>query len=68
VSEAAVEQIKGEKVNVSHFCFPLEFQFIQDDQGVTRMGANSPYLLLQVNSVDEWQRHRIEGYGFLRIP
>jgi len=32
------------------------------------MGANSPYLLLQVNSVDSWHRHRIEGYGFVRIP
>jgi hypothetical protein len=46
VSQATVEQVDGEKVNVSHFCFPLEFQFIQDDYGVARMGANSPYLLL----------------------
>ena len=27
-----------------------------------------PYLLFQVNSVDSWKRHRIEGYGFLRMP
>ena len=27
-----------------------------------------PYLLLQVNSVDSWNRHRIEGYGFVRFP
>jgi hypothetical protein len=27
-----------------------------------------PYLLLQVNSVDDWGRHRIEGYGFIRFP
>jgi hypothetical protein len=27
-----------------------------------------PYLLLQVNSVDSWSRHRVEGYGFLRMP
>lgn len=27
-----------------------------------------PYLLFQVNSVDSWNRHRIEGYGFLRLP
>jgi Meckel syndrome type 1 protein len=25
-------------------------------------------LLLQVNSVDNWGRHRIEGYGFVRFP
>lgn len=46
VSQATVEQIDGEKVNVSHFCFPLDYQFIQDDYGVSRMGSNSPYLLL----------------------
>lgn len=27
-----------------------------------------PHLLFQVNSVDSWNRHRIEGYGFLRLP
>ena len=25
-------------------------------------------MLLQVNSVDSWGRHRIEGYGFVRFP
>jgi len=28
VSQAVVEQIDGERVNVSHFCFPLDYQFI----------------------------------------
>jgi hypothetical protein len=23
---------------------------------------------MQVNSVDEWSRHRIEGYSFVRFP
>jgi len=27
-----------------------------------------PFLLLQVNSVDSWGRHRVEGYGFVRFP
>ena len=27
-----------------------------------------PYILLQVNSKDSWNRHRIEGYGFVRMP
>jgi len=27
-----------------------------------------PTLLMQVNSVDSWNRHRIEGYGFCRFP
>ena len=30
--------------------------------------SQRPYLLLQVNSVDDWGRHRIEGYGFIRFP
>ena len=49
---------------VSHFSFPLDFQFMaQNDKMEQR-----PYLLLQVNSVDSWGRHRIEGYGFVRFP
>ena len=24
--------------------------------------------MLQVNSVDSWDRHRIEGYSFVRMP
>lgn len=27
-----------------------------------------PILLFQVNSVDDWNRHRIEGYGFVKFP
>jgi len=27
-----------------------------------------PYLLIQVNSVDSWNRSRIQGYGFMRVP
>ena len=32
------------------------------------MAHHRPYLLMQVNSVDSWNRHRIEGYGFVRFP
>ena len=51
--------------NVSHFCFPFDYQFLarEVDSSSTR-----PHLLFQVNSVDDWGRHRIEGYGFLRLP
>lgn len=50
---------------VSHFSFPFDFQFLamQDT-----CASKRPYLLFQVNSVDDWNRHRIEGYGFLRLP
>lgn len=49
---------------VSHFSFPLDFQFLVKENKIDQR----PYLLLQVNSVDDWGRHRIEGYGFIRFP
>ena len=49
---------------VSHFGFPIDLQFL-----VKPKSFNSrPYILLQVNSVDSWGRHRIEGYSFARLP
>ena len=49
---------------VSHFSFPLDFQLLAQ----TDKMADRPYLLLQVNSIDSWGRHRVEGYGFVRFP
>ena len=49
---------------VSHFSFPLDFQFMAQSDSMEKR----PYMLLQVNSVDSWGRHRIEGYGFVRFP
>lgn len=49
---------------VSHFSFPLDFQLMAQ----TDKMAERPYLLLQVNSIDNWGRHRVEGYGFVRFP
>lgn len=50
---------------VSHFCFPFDYQFLAMEE---LSASKRPYLLFQVNSVDDWNRHRIEGYGFLRLP
>ena len=49
----------------SHFCFPFDYQFLAKDATIE---TSRPYILLQVNSIDEWNRHRIEGYGFIRMP
>ena len=49
----------------SHFCFPFDYQFLAKDCNLDR---SRPYILMQVNSTDEWNRHRIEGYGFIRMP
>ena len=27
-----------------------------------------PQLFVEVQSVDSWQRHRIEGYGYMLLP
>lgn len=48
----------------SHFCFPFDYQFLAKNSSF----ESRPYLLFQVNSVDSWNRHRIEGYGSCRIP
>lgn len=68
-SKASVELVDGDEhvegtQYVSHFSFPLDFQLLAQTQNM----AERPYLLLQVNSIDSWGRHRIEGYGFVRFP
>ena len=32
------------------------------------MNTITPKLLIQINSVDWWERHRIEGYTYVNIP
>ena len=69
VSRARVELIDDTDMvegtqYVSHFSFPLDFQFIAQ----RRVSEERPCLLLQVNSIDSWGRHRTEGYGFVRFP
>lgn len=48
-----------------NFCTPFELELLCHDYIVDR---SNPKLLLQVNSVDSYNRHRIEGYCFLNIP
>ncbi|KAI8593022.1 ciliary basal body-associated, B9 protein-domain-containing protein [Geranomyces variabilis] len=45
------------------FGFPLEWVLVKLDKSKER-----PALYLTVCSVDSWNRHRLEGYGFLNIP
>ena len=60
---------------VNHFCFPFDYQFLAKEESsksfsfLTLTLVNQrPYLMFQVNSVDSWNRHRIQGYGFVRLP
>ena len=61
------ESVDGTE-QVCHFGFPLDFQFLARAENYNQTKSCRPHLLLQVNSVDSWGRHRIEGYSFVRIP
>lgn len=54
---------------IAHFSYPFEFQLrytcpeeLPDDF------LKFPTLYLQVFSLDSWQRHRTEGYGYCQLP
>lgn len=64
-SNANVIDYNNQRVYESSFCFPFDLQFIHSEEEET---SDRPYLLFQVNSLDSWNRHRIEGYGALQFP
>jgi len=49
----------------AHFCFPLCWNLIATEEALQK---NWPEVCVQVNSVDSWGRHRVQGYGFLQMP
>jgi hypothetical protein len=55
----------GQQCLVNNLCLPFELELLCHD---SILEQSSPKLLLQVNSVDSFNRHRIEGYCFLNIP
>lgn len=64
-SNAAVIDRDHQQVYESSFCFPFDLQFIHN---IEEESSDRPHLLFQVNSLDEWNRYRIEGYGSLQFP
>ncbi|CAI2375794.1 unnamed protein product [Moneuplotes crassus] len=64
-SYANIIDYNHQRVYESSFCFPFDLQFLQDTK---EESSERPYLLFQVNSLDSWSRHRIEGYGSLQFP
>jgi Meckel syndrome type 1 protein len=64
-SNAHVVDYNHQRVYESSFSFPFDLQFIHD---TTEESSERPHLLFQVNSLDSWNRHRIEGYGALQFP
>lgn len=47
------------------FNLPIEVELLAHNYTLSKPW---PKLLIQVNSVDSWGRHRIEGYSFCNIP
>ncbi|XP_064391519.1 tectonic-like complex member MKS1 isoform X2 [Halichondria panicea] len=52
--------------NVAHFGCPFDYHLIHTptEEHLSRR----PRLLLEVCSLDYWDRHRVEGYGYLDLP
>ena len=75
-STVALNKATDEYVYKSHFCFPFDYQLLTPAESARpdpenppiMMATRWPSLLLQVNSVDSWGRHRIEGYGYVTFP
>lgn len=55
--------------NVAHFSFPFEFELLlRWAENSPNLFVKWPVLYLQVFSLDSWQRHRLEGYGYCQLP
>lgn len=65
VSKAAVNGTDMVRSYVHNFSLPFELELLCHNYIV---GEYSPKLLIQINSVDSYNRHRIEGYAFLNVP
>ena len=48
-----------------NFSLPFELELLGHN---SILNTITPKLLIQINSVDWWERHRIEGYTYVNIP
>ncbi|CAD8155668.1 unnamed protein product [Paramecium octaurelia] len=67
--QSKVNTIKNDDGTITakaHFCFPFDLQ-LQVDENELNFGK-FPQLLVQVSSMDSWERNYIQGYGFIEIP
>eukprot|EP00731_Ephydatia_muelleri_P023322 Em0015g905a len=55
--------------NIAHFNCPMEYELSYNNPILkTDELPKWPWVLIQVASLDYWERHRVEGYGFLNLP
>lgn len=58
-------ETNGDGNYVHNFSLPFELELLGHDA----ISENStPKLLLQINSIDSYGRHRIQGYAFVKVP
>lgn len=74
-STVVLDKQTNQYVYQSNFCFPFDYQLLtpqesnpNPDEPAASLCTRWPSLLMQVNSVDGWGRHRIEGYGYVTFP
>ncbi|XP_060703889.1 Meckel syndrome type 1 protein [Hemiscyllium ocellatum] len=68
VTQTCSTKVEGQE-NVAYFSYPFNFEMTlrSEDQPEDTL-PQWPVLYFGVHSSDFWQRHRIEGYGYIRIP
>ena len=59
------DEIKDMNSLTHNFSLPFELELLGHNDAIGRL---DPKLLIQVNSVDYWGRHRIQGYCFVNLP
>lgn len=52
------------KTNIAYFSCPLEYNMVYKGESI----VNWPNIIVEVCSMDVWDRHRILGYGYFTIP
>jgi hypothetical protein len=57
--------IKNLETLTHNFSLPFELELLGHN---SILNTITPKLLIQINSVDWWERHRIEGYSYINIP
>ena len=65
ISQKSSSMIDSSGNYCCNISFPFELELLCHEKV---MNKTWPNLLIQINSIDSWNRHRIEGYSFLSIP
>lgn len=54
---------------VTHYCTPFEYQLLHSPSSSSSSSfSSSPFISIEVSSLDSWERHRLEGYGTYTLP